>query len=320
MRLVSLLLVAGTVGCGGRTSADRPPPTQPQTGCPPSHELRDGRCTVREVYVPGGSFTMGRGFCPESETEQSPAEFECLLADAPHLVEVAPFWVDATLHTAAALEAGITAPPLLDDANCPSRELECAAPLTYAPFSVPLGGLPYVTPHELGTDGLCGLVGKRAIREAEWEWLATWGGTRTYPWGEAEPSCEHGYVDSSQCTPNNPPEWDPDEDTVSRVASYRPTPEGIYDLTGSLGEWVLPSPNEAYTDGYPAPIAELPQVCASSTWSGHCSGVGKDELFGHRGGAADHPTHHFNGAYRGTSRKSNGRWKRAAFRCVRGAE
>ncbi len=317
MRLVSLLLVAGAVGCGGRTSADRPAPPPPETGCPASHELREGRCTVREVYIPGGSFMMGRGFCPKSEYEESPSDFECLLADAPHLVEVAPFWVDATLHTATAVEAGITALPLLDDANCPSREFECAAPLTYAPSSVPFGGLPYVTP---GSDRMCSVAGKRAIREAEWEWLATWGGTRTYPWGEEEPSCEHGYIDSLECTRANPLEWDYDEDVVSRVASYRPTPEGVYDLTGSLGEWVLPSPEEAYADGYPAPFDEGSQVCASSPWIGYCLGVSKHEAFGHRGGAADHPTHHFNGAYRGTSRNSNGWWRHAAFRCVRGAE
>jgi len=36
---------------------------QPAT---PGTELTGGRCRVREIYVPGGTFTMGRGYCPSA--------------------------------------------------------------------------------------------------------------------------------------------------------------------------------------------------------------------------------------------------------------
>ncbi len=314
MRLFAVLLLALVAACGGQTAEDRPRSPWPESGCPPSHELRDGRCTMREIHVPGGGFMMGRGFCPKSGSEKTPPDLECPFADQPHWVEVAPFWVDVTLFTYA--DYGKLGLPYDDAADCPNREIECAAPLAYMPADGGLGGLLGSPPGNLSdTDLACSQHGKRAIREAEWEWLATWGGTRTYPWGEAEPTCERGHIDSSECRLVNPVEWYTGMDVpVSKVASHLPTPEGVYDLTGGGGEWVLPSPSVVYTDGYPEPMAKLP---ACPNGQNNCGWISGGWVAGLRGGATDSPARHFGGAYRGANRSP--RKLPTGFRCVRPA-
>ncbi len=318
MRLFALLPLALIAACGGQTAEDGPRSPWPESGCPPSHELRGGRCTMREIHVPGGGFLMGRGFCPKSGSRMPPPDLECLLADEPHWVEVAPFWVDATLYTwtdyTHSYKEGGLGLPHDDDARCPSREIQCAAPLAYAPVGGSGWGLPGNPPGNLSSnDSACDPHGKRAIREAEWEWLATWGGTRTYPWGEAEPTCERGQI-SSDCELVNPIEWDMGQDVpISKVASHLPTPEGVYDLTGGGGESVMPSPDSVYTDGYPNPV-QKPSECPSG--QDYC---GMGWVTGHRGGSVDLPPRRFEGAFRGTSRDGSPGAPPEGIRCVRPA-
>lgn len=311
---VLVVLACLAAACGGQVSAERAEKRWPDIGCPPSHELRDGRCTVRELYVPGGTFVMGAGFCQESGINKSPPDFECLLADPPHSVAVPPFWVDATLYSYADMPDGLSASmgmPYYDD-GCPSREIECAPRLAYAPALTGLGGLPPEPPNDSsGLDWQCGQHGKRAMREAEWEWLATWGGSRSYPWGEGQPSCLRGYIDSVRCQVENPVEWSA-EYTLSKVASYPPSAEGVYDLTGNLGEWVLPSA-EAYTGGYTPLVAKFP---ACPTGEDVCA----PWVLGVRGGAVDDPPLRYAGAFRGTNWSVDGQARPSAFRCVRPAE
>lgn len=323
MRIWALVLATTVAGCGGETVGGPPQSPWPATGCPPSHELQNGRCAVREVYVPGGTFTMGQGSCPESGLAKTPPGFECLLADAPHAVTVAPFWVDATVYTWGEDPgpAGLDQPPYDDPQGCPTRGVECAPRLAYAPAPSDLGGLP---PNPQGdgswTDWQCGLHGKRAIREAEWEWVATWGGTRSYPWGEEEPTCERGYIDSSACELANPVEdhgfFHADGSPVSKVASHLPTPEGVYDLTGNVGEWVLPSSDEVYVEGYPSPIQKLAPCPDGEEFCGWHS---KGWVLGQLGGWIDDPQRRFAGARRGANRNVHGKARAAAFRCVRPA-
>jgi len=63
--------------------------------------------------------------------------------------------------------------------------------------------------------------------EAEWEFAASGGGTREYPWGNEEPTPEHANYNESKIGKTTP------------VGSYPLglTPEGLFDMAGNVWEW-----------------------------------------------------------------------------------
>ncbi len=73
-------------------------------------------------------------------------------------------------------------------------------------------------------------VGGSLPTEAQWEFAARGVEGRTYPWGNAEPTCEQVHYRS--CDPGRPIE------VMARPEGA--TPEGIYDLAGNVAEWVTP--------------------------------------------------------------------------------
>ncbi|MBW2699771.1 MAG: formylglycine-generating enzyme family protein, partial [Deltaproteobacteria bacterium] len=63
--------------------------------------------------------------------------------------------------------------------------------------------------------------------EAEWEAAASAAGTRTYPWGDETPTCNHALFDSCEAT-------EPEQTASFELGKSR---EGIYDLSGNVAEW-----------------------------------------------------------------------------------
>jgi formylglycine-generating enzyme required for sulfatase activity len=301
--IIGALAAALCASCGGQV--DEAESTWPKTGCPPGTELVGGRCQVREVFVPGGTFVMGRGDCAVAGVHQVPPDFnDCPLADAPHEVFVAPFWIEATALTRAHGQ---------DDPDCPSQELECAKESAYFPFtgSVDIAMPNFDGPGSLSPgDQACAKEGKRHITEAQWEWAATWGGTRTYPWGENEPTCELANIDPTRCKPKVPYSAIPE---LSAAGSYPPSPEGIYDLIGNAGEVVGVSP-DAYTGGYTA-LPTTPTKCPPGEKCPWAKGI----VLPVRGGEARAPAHVFRATHRGIGRIKND-IPGHHFRCVRAAE
>lgn len=274
--LLPVALALAFAACGGQTT-DNEPPAPPRGPCPASHDLVNGRCVMREIYFPGGTFTMGRGYCPKANALTAPVSYQCPLADKPHQVTVKAFYVDATVYsvTDGGQEEDDTCAP---DANCtPVMEGPTPADLTFV-------------------EAVCKSRGMRLLTEAEWEYIATGGGKRTYPWGDREPTCARANI-GSRCHLRWPA---PGYPHVAQVASYPPTAEGVYDLAGNLAELVAPSP-DAYTDGYssvPAhspPCNGAPGDCCGKTPDAWCN---DEKLFPARGGSAAGLRDHLRSAYR----------------------
>ncbi len=293
------------MACGGTTDEDKPIPTYPKSGCPPSHEMVDGVCTVKEVFFPGGTFAMGAGYCDRAGALEIPPDFtECPLRDQPRTVTVEPFYVDATVVTADGYPPG-------SGIECASRDLGCGRPL-YQPSGVAFA--PNIADEKKAvarTNKTCVKRGKRWLTEAEWEYIVTAGGTRKFPWGERAPRCSDANLDSTNCGTPNPSDG---HDDISLVATYRPSPEGVYDLIGGFWEMLAPSP-EVYGENYTAVPLNLPDCPAGP---GKCEWPPQKVVTAARGGdrrtapdavdpVARRITHGINaGAY--------------AFRCARSGE
>lgn len=212
-------------GCSADILVEGPPE------CHAGWELRDGVCVVQEIYFEGGTFMMGRGDC--FPVEDHAAEFasgRCELADEAHEVTVEPFYMDAVEMTPLAF----IDPTTLHPAPCASLSVDCVDPGHYAAL-VELGGR-----DAAGT--FCAELGKAPPTEAQWEFAASGGGLRRYPWGDEEPSCDRAAIDEACPLVAGR--------VRDEVARFPPTPEGLYDLAGNLAEVVLPGDP---TPGYPQP-------------------------------------------------------------------
>lgn len=95
--------------------------------------------------------------------------------------------------------------------------------------------LPIVLVSWLGAQTFCAENGKSLPTEAEWEFVASRGGTSRYPWGNRNPTCADavalGRDEFTQCPKGSQP-------PVGTMA-FDVSPEGVHDLAGSVTEWVL---------------------------------------------------------------------------------
>ena len=92
----------------------------------------------------------------------------------------------------------------------------------------------------------CGWAKKRMVRESEWEYAATGGDGRSYPWGE-EIDCSR--ANYAECAVGK----------AMPVASYDPagaSPFGVLNLAGNVWEWV----SDAYG------IAEGMRIVRGGSW------------------------------------------------------
>jgi len=139
----------------------------------------------------------------------------------------------------------------------------------------------------------CEKQGKSLPTEAQWDWAATGGDGRNFPWGDELPTCE--FMDYA---PTGAPKWSPGGDWgchgggPSAVKSHpkgaRELPTGkLYDLAGNVWEWMFdtygPYPGGKQTDWFAPPKGGAPHAIRGGGWNRPSAGCNS----WYRGGAVE---------------------------------
>lgn len=214
------------------------------------------------TWIPGGRFLMGQtpeAVAAECARRGTRCRRDLIDREQPRReVTISPFYLDTTEVTNEDFAAWLTAvlAPSLevkkDDDSGQDRWIHLREPRTllvdlYHPMSgllheggrfVPRPGQarrPVVQVTWDAASMFCTARGKRLPTEAEWEFAARGTAGRTYPWGEAAPTCEtllHGRGAGRGCEHLPPGPQDVGTSALDR------TPEGVLDLGGNVAEWV----------------------------------------------------------------------------------
>ncbi|MEQ1570013.1 MAG: formylglycine-generating enzyme family protein [Myxococcota bacterium] len=186
----------------------------------------DPREAITWIPIEGGAFQMGSDGLGKDAADEAPR----------HEVHVAGFELMQSEVTVGQYDACVAAgacKPLRADAAPMCRDLGPTRPR---------GCLDW---HMAGQ--VCEWLGGRLPTEAEWEYAArSRGEDRTYPWGQAEPSCSLavlGYAENDPCGEGGPAL------PCSRPAGN--TAQGVCDMAGNLYEWVRDPYHNSY-EGAPA--------------------------------------------------------------------
>lgn len=193
-------------------------------------------CPAGEVYVPATGpegFTMGRGVEPYAFGSRASHNEGHGIADTAHKVVLTrPFCMDATEVTVAAYatcvaEHGCTPPSILTHWRVFPDQPE----------------QPVNMVHWKQAMHFCASVGKTLPSEAQWEWAASGGDGRRWPWGDTPPTCAEadftaGDLTSPACNCGC------DGGGASKVGTHpngdKVWPSGrIHNLAGNVWEWCL---------------------------------------------------------------------------------
>jgi formylglycine-generating enzyme required for sulfatase activity len=165
------------------------------------------------VYVPAGTFTMGRVLGPE---DQLPA----------HEVTLDAFWIDQTEVTNAQYGRCVAAD------EC--EKAEFTRKRDFNGDAYPVVGVSW-----FDATAYCAWVGGRLPTEAEWEYAARGPENLLYPWGD-EPQEDYANCSQDDCA-----------DGFEFTAPVGSFPQGVnwvgaVDMAGNVWEWV----NDWYRAGY----------------------------------------------------------------------
>lgn len=234
----------------------------PQTGvCEPD-------CPAGEVYVPRTGpegFVMGQSIRPPK--------------DRPHKVVLTrPFCIDANEITADEYEKCV-------------KEQGCTKPRFIGPWGTfeKKPDHPVNKIHWKQAKHFCEQRGKTLPTEAQWEWAATGGDGRKWPWGNEQPTCEHAdFTIGTMPTPaaNAGCHGGGTSAVGSHPKGDRVWPSGvIHDLAGNVWEWCFDNyvayPSEDQVDPVHMTNEEATHVVRGGGWNRSVVGI----QTAYRGGA-----------------------------------
>jgi formylglycine-generating enzyme required for sulfatase activity len=239
-------------------------------------------CPEGEVYVPATGpegFKMGRGLATFGFGSRKSGNGGKGRADTPHKVVLTrPFCMDQNEVTAGQMKQCV-------------QDKGCKAPqrtdrwVTY----------PDKPDHPVNlvdwkmSKYYCEQYGKSLPTEAQWEWAATGGDGRDFPWGNEEPTCEH--TDFTQailispggdsgCHGGGPSK------VGTHVKGDKIWPSGaIHDLAGNVWEWVLDSYRPYSGKDEVDPLHDYPHLANRVVRGGGWNRSGRGVMAAFRGGA-----------------------------------
>lgn len=233
---------------------------------------------VGMACVPGGPAVLGADDKTDAERPR-------------HTAELPTYYLDRTEVTNADYER------CAKTGACPAKWGRVAK--SYGPFLTPTQ--PALPMSWDMANAYCVWAGKRLPTEAEWEKAARGGDPRTYPWGEAPPSCDKANYKGCPGTMTKP------------VGSHPAGPFGIFDLAGNGYEWVQDFWTESYTACGAACQGDDPRgPCGGAAT---CKGLQKRVL---KGGSWHWEGELGRGSWRRGERPESG-MHRLGFRCASSA-
>lgn len=240
-------------------------------------------CPDGEVYIPAtgvGGFVMGRGYTMNGSVHRV-GKGHARDSDRPHRVVLTrPFCMDEAEVTVAAMKECVDAracraPKIAEiRANYPKRR------------DHPVNEVAWRKAKEY-----CAWRGEDLPTEAQWEWAATGGDGRRWPWGDEPPTCERAdFVIGLLVSPggNSGCDGGGTSPVKSHPLGGKEWPAGtLYDLAGNVWEWcedtLAPYPAEMVTDPCVRDPATIVRVVRGGGWNRSVLGI--ETTF--RGGAIE---------------------------------
>jgi eukaryotic-like serine/threonine-protein kinase len=217
----SAVIAALTAIADTPTPEPQPSPTPEPTPAP----LIDEATGMRMLYVPAGSFRMGR---EDGENNEQPARF----------VALDSFYIDQTEVTngqyRVCVEEGVCRPPASPNATYHSSYYNSAQYNNY----------PVIFVDWFMARDFCEWRGARLPTEAEWEKAAGYNpqtSTRQlYPWGNEFDGVRLNFCDANCTLAKRTAEYNDGHRDTAPVGSYPDgrSPLGMYDMAGNVMEWV----------------------------------------------------------------------------------
>lgn len=192
-----------------------------------------GSCPPGEVYIPAtgpAGFTMGKGFTTNGGAQRLGKGHQPD-SDRPHKVVLTrPFCMDEAEVTVAAMKSCV------DSKKCESPKTGTGSANYPRRLDHPVNDTSWPKAKQF-----CLAQGKDLPTEAQWEWAATGGDGRKWPWGDEQPTCEHAdFVIGVLVSPSGDSGCGGGgtSPVKSKPRGNKVWPGGaLYDLAGNVWEW-----------------------------------------------------------------------------------